>query len=84
MDWFLHREAYFYRGTLVQCQSYRGNYACPHGGATVSVGDGMDFSHSMLLHFMGPTLPAFPGAENAWVWLLGGQARSLLGYEEGP
>jgi hypothetical protein len=33
---------------LDQRQSYHGDYACPHGGATVSVGDGMDFSTRVL------------------------------------
>jgi hypothetical protein len=44
MDRILYGEAYFYQGMLTQRQSYHGDYACPRGGATVSVGDGMDSS----------------------------------------
>jgi hypothetical protein len=44
MDWFLRGEAFFYWGMLVQRQSYCGDYACPHGGVTVSVSDGTDSS----------------------------------------
>jgi hypothetical protein len=42
MDWILHGEACFYRGFLILRNSYCGIYVCPRGGATVSVGDGMD------------------------------------------
>jgi hypothetical protein len=42
MDRILCGEVCFYQGMLIQRQSYRGDYAYPCGGATVSVGDGMD------------------------------------------
>jgi hypothetical protein len=40
---FMEKPA-FYRGTLVQRQSYHGDYVCPRGGAIVSVSDGIDSS----------------------------------------
>jgi hypothetical protein len=39
MDRFLREEACFYRGMLVQRQSYRDDYMCLHGGVTLSFGD---------------------------------------------
>jgi hypothetical protein len=56
MDRFLHGEAYFYLGMIVQCQSYHGNYAYPRGGATMLVGDGMD-SRTRVSATMGAWVP---------------------------
>jgi hypothetical protein len=36
-------------------QSYHNDYVCPHGGAPLLVGDGMDFSTQV------------PAAKGAWV-----------------
>jgi hypothetical protein len=41
LDRIPHGEARLYRGMLIQCQSYLGDYAYPFGEVAVSVGDGM-------------------------------------------
>jgi hypothetical protein len=55
MDQILLREAHCYQGVLIQHQSYHDNYVCPQGGATISGGDGMDFSTLV------------PAVRSAWV-----------------
>jgi hypothetical protein len=49
MDQMLHVETRFCQGFLIQRQSYHGNYACPHGGVTMSGSDGMDISTQVLV-----------------------------------
>jgi hypothetical protein len=48
-------EAHHYQGVLIRCQSYRGDYACSFGRATVLDGDGMGSSTQV------------PTAKCAWV-----------------
>jgi hypothetical protein len=39
-DRILHGEARFYRGMLILCQRYHGDYACTLSSVTMSDGDG--------------------------------------------
>jgi hypothetical protein len=40
---------FFYRGMLILCQSHHVNWACTHGIATMSGGDGMDLALKYVL-----------------------------------
>jgi hypothetical protein len=44
MDRISYGEAHLYQSELIQCQSYRVNYACSYGGVAMSGVDGIYFS----------------------------------------